>query len=168
MSSHIPLIQSLDKISSHVYYVYMNEITDINASLPAQLVFGGKRTGQIIDERLIAVGLSYAQLWTLHSIVKTDTLQTLATVTCLADVMHTTKSNVTAMVDRLLAEKLVTRKSDEEDRRAVVIALTEEGQQRYLAGVEVIKAFHKELSELFSTEEKQFLSCLMDKLKSLP
>ena len=78
--------------------------------------------------------------------------------------MNTTKSNVTAMVDRLIVEGLVTRNHSVEDRRTVVIALTEEGQRRYAAGVEVVQAFHAELSERFSADELQLLNCLMDKL----
>lgn len=142
----------------------MNETIDLNHSLPAQLISVGKRITQNIDERLDAVGLSNARLWALHSIATTDALETLVTVTCLADVMNTTKSNVTAMVDRLIAEGLVTRHHGDEDRRTVVIALTEEGQRRYQQGFEVVQAFHTELSETFSAEEKQLLQCVMDKL----
>ena len=142
----------------------MNEITDINRSLPAHFINAGKRIAQLIDERLNTVGLSNARLWSLHSIVTTDALETVVTVTCLADLMNTTKSNVTAMVDRLIAEGLVTRNHSVEDRRTVVIALTEEGQRRYAAGVEVVQAFHAELSERFSADELQLLNCLMDKL----
>lgn len=142
----------------------MNEITDINQSLPAQFINAGKQVAQLIDERLDSVGLSNARLWALQSIVATDQLDTLVTVTCLADVMNTTKSNVTAMVDRLIAEGLVTRHQSVEDRRTVIIALTEEGQRRYQAGVEVVRAFHAELSEKFSAEEMQLLNCILEKL----
>ncbi len=154
----------LDKIRSHVYYSYMNEIIDIHHLLPAQLIGVGKRTTQLLDERLASVDLSSPQLWTLKSIVAADKLETLVTVTCLADVMHTTKSNVTAMVDRLIAEGLVTRHQSEEDRRTVVIALTEAGQQRFAAGLEVICAFHAELASRFTPEEQHLLSCIIDKL----
>ena len=142
----------------------MNEITDINRSLPAHLINAGKRIAQLVDERLSAVGLSNARLWSLHSIVTTDALETVVTVTCLADLMNTTKSNVTAMVDRLIAEGLVTRNHSVEDRRTVVIALTDEGQRRYAAGLEVVQAFHAELSQRFSADELQLLNCIMDKL----
>ena len=142
----------------------MNDTYDINNSLPAQLISAGKWVAQGIDERLQAAGLSNAKLWALHSIATTHALNTPVTVTCIADVMQTTKSNVTAMVDRLLTEGLVTRKPDAEDRRAVVIALTEEGQRRYQAGVEVVRRFHQELSQRFSEQEQQILSCLMDRL----
>lgn len=142
----------------------MNETFDINQSLPTQCIIIGKRIAEIIDDRLGTVGLSNAKMSTLHSIVTTDALATLVTVTCLADVMNTTKSNVTAMIDRLIAEGLVTRTHAIEDRRAVVIALTKEGQRRYVQGVEVVRMFHEELSNLFSTEEKQLLDNLMEKL----
>lgn len=142
----------------------MNEIMDITQSLPVQLIAAGKRMTQAIDERLEAVGLSKAQLWALRSVLAADELETLATVTCLADMMNTTKSNVTAMVDRLIAEGLATRQHSLEDRREVVIALTEEGQHRYQAGVEVVRAFHTELSEKFSPEEKQLLTWVLENL----
>lgn len=142
----------------------MNEILDINQSLPAQIINAGKRITQIIDERLNAVGLSNARLWALQSIATTDQLETLVTVTCLADVMNTTKSNVTAMVDRLIAEGLVTRQQSAEDRRTVIIALTEEGQRRYEAGAAVVRAFHAELAGILSADEQQILNCVLEKL----
>ena len=147
-----------------MYYSYMNEIMDINQTLPAQLFNLGKRVAQLMDKRLEGAGLSGAKLLALQSIVAADASMTLVTVTCLADVMNTTKSNVTAMVDRLIAEGLVTRTHSEEDRRAVVIALTEEGQERYTAGVELVKAYHEELSAMFTAEERQLLGCIMQKL----
>lgn len=142
----------------------MNEILDINHSLPAQFINAGKRITQLADERLSTVGLSSARLWALQSVVTTNELDTLVTVTCLADVMNTTKSNVTAMVDRLIAEGLVTRNQSADDRRTVVIALTDEGKRRYAEGVEVVRAFHAELSNRFSAEEQQLLNCMVDKL----
>lgn len=142
----------------------MNEIIDINQSLPAHFINAGKQVAQLIDQRLETVNLSNARLWALHSIVASESLETLVTVTCLADVMNTTKSNVTAMVDRLIAEGLVTRQHSLEDRRTVIIALTEEGQRRYAAGVEVVRAFHAELAQRFSPEEQQLFNCMLDKL----
>ncbi len=154
----------IDKNCSYVYYSCMNEIVDINQTLPAQLFNLGKRVAQLMDKRLESVGLSGAKLLALQSIVTADESLTLVTVTCLADVMNTTKSNVTAMVDRLIAEGLVTRTHSAEDRRAVVIALTEEGQRRYAAGVELVRVYHEELSAMFTAEERQLLGCIMDKL----
>lgn len=142
----------------------MNEIRDINDSLPAQLINIGKRVSQLIDERLNMVGLSNAKLMALHSIANMSDLNTLVTVTCIADAMNTTKSNVTAMVDRLIAEGLATREHSMEDRRAVVIALTKEGKRRYEEGISVVKVLHIELTEKFTSEEQKFLSCLAQML----
>ena len=142
----------------------MNEIIDLTKSIPAQFLFAGKRIAQLLDERLDAVGLSSARLWALQSIATTDNLAIPTTVTCLAGVMNTTKSNVTAMVDRLIADGLVTRQHSADDRRTVLIALTGEGHRRYTAGVEVVQVLHLELLGLFSTEEKQLLDCLLSKL----
>lgn len=142
----------------------MNDISDLNKSIPAQLLNAGKRIAQLLDERLDSVDLSSAKLWALQSIATSHQLTSPVTVTCLAGVMNTTKSNVTAMVDRLIGEGLVTRRHSEEDRRTVIIALTEEGQRRYTAGVEVVRSFHIELSNLFSVEEQQLLNCLIEKL----
>lgn len=142
----------------------MNEKFDIKHSLPAQFIYAGKKIAQLLDDRLVAAGLSSPQLWTLKSIVAADQQDTLVTVTCLADVMNTTKSNVTAMVDRLIAERLVTRHQSDEDRRTVVISLTDEGQRRYAEGLEVVRSFHAELANRFTPEEQQLLNCMVDKL----
>lgn len=143
----------------------MNEIFDINLSLPAQLFNAGRRIAQLMDQRLEVVGLSGAKLLALQSIVSADETTTPVTVTCLADTMNTTKSNVTAMVDRLIAEGLVTRNQSQEDRRTVVIALTDEGHQRYVAGVEVVRAFDAELRAMFTPDEQTLMKCVMDKLR---
>lgn len=158
------MVWSIDKISSQVYSSYMNENIDLNSTLPIQLFLTGKRVMYLLDERLEAIELSAAKLATLHSIVVADKTETLVTVTCLADVMNTTKSNVTAMVDRLIADGLVTRVRSEDDRRAVVIELTAEGQQRYAEGTAMVLAFHQELSELFSAEEQRLIACFLEKL----
>ncbi|HEX2618784.1 MAG TPA: MarR family transcriptional regulator [Phototrophicaceae bacterium] len=143
----------------------MNDTLDLNDTLPAQLVNIGKRIAQLLDERLVAVGLSGARLLALQSIVTaTDEVTIPVTVTCLADNMNTTKSNVTAMIDRLIDDGLVTRDRSLEDRRTVVIALTDEGQRRYEAGAAVVRKFHADLNAALSAEEKQLLHCLMDKL----
>lgn len=144
----------------------MNEITNINNSLPAQLIHLGKRIAQVMDDRLDTVGLSTAKLAALDSIVTSREVEALVTVTCMADVMQTTKSNVTSMVDRLIAEGLVTRQQSAEDRRSVVIALTALGEERYQQGVALVQEFHAELSAMLSAEEKQHLGCLLEKLVS--
>lgn len=157
---------TLDKFRSHVYYLYMNKPADINQTLPAYLINIGKHVTQITDDRLNAVGLSNAKLLALHAIGTSTDGNVLATVTCLADMMSTSKSNITAMVDRLIAEGLVTRKRSSEDRRVVVIALTKEGQKRYLAGAAVIQELHVELSTQLSEEEQIALKQLIGKLPS--
>jgi MarR family transcriptional regulator for hemolysin len=142
----------------------MNENIDLNSTLPIQLFLTGKRVMYLLDERLEAIELSAAKLATLQSIILADKAEPLVTVTCLAEVMNTTKSNVTAMVDRLIADGLVTRVRSEDDRRAVVIELTPLGQQRYQAGAEVVRTFHTELSEIFSVDEQRLIACFLQKL----
>ena len=47
----------------------------------------------------------------------------------LADNLHCDASNITGIIDRLVAQGLVTRKESSQDRRAKILALTKEGQK---------------------------------------
>ena len=48
------------------------------------------------------------------------------------------RSNITQLVDRLQAEKLVVRSDDPRDRRSVRAELTAEGRSRQAAGLEAL------------------------------
>ena len=82
----------------------------------------------------------------------------------LADRCACVRSNVTQLVDRLEAEKLVVRADDPHDRRSVRAALTSEGRARHAEGFKVIRAVERELFAKLSGKRGDEL---MDSLRVL-
>jgi DNA-binding MarR family transcriptional regulator len=103
-----------------------------------------------LDIRLEPLGLSSAKLWPMAFI---DAIDEPLTITALAECIDTTKSNATAMVDRLEASGLVTRTRSSEDRRAVQIELTPLGKERFEAAMQVMQEVNQAINALFTPEE---------------
>jgi DNA-binding MarR family transcriptional regulator len=70
-------------------------------------------------------GLTRVQLFALYSIDKHGALG----MSQIAGVLHCDASNVTGIVDRLVAQGLVTRKESERDRRTKMLQLTDKGRE---------------------------------------
>jgi DNA-binding MarR family transcriptional regulator len=114
-----------------------------------------------LDTELMPLGLSSAKLWALQSIALADEA---VTVTQLAACMSTTKSNVTAMVDRLEADGLVTRQRSSDDRRTVHIELTATGRRQYEACMVVFGEVNMLTCELFSESEMSHFRTYMQRV----
>lgn len=71
-------------------------------------------------------GLSAAQLFVLQQL----SLSQATSLSDLADRTMTDRSSVTAVVERLAASGLATTARDPQDRRRVVVEITEEGRRR--------------------------------------
>lgn len=69
-------------------------------------------------------GLTSMQLYVLNSIQRGE-----ITMGRIAGDLHCDASNVTGIIDRLVAQGLVTRKESEQDRRTKVLHLTTKGQK---------------------------------------
>lgn len=69
-------------------------------------------------------GLTPVQLGTLYAIIHGD-----VTMGAVARTLHCDASNVTGIIDRLVASQLVTRHENAADRRAKTLQLTAKGQQ---------------------------------------
>lgn len=73
-------------------------------------------------------------------------------------------SSASEMIGRLEADGYLSRESDENDRRAVLLKLTEAGKQRAAEIRAERDGFLEDLFSKLSEEEKQTLSDLLDKL----
>jgi DNA-binding MarR family transcriptional regulator len=156
----------LDTIRSHVYRSAMNEsrterAEDLVALLMA-LVHGGRITEARFDAALEAVGLSLPK-W--HALKQILALEEPPTLRHLATELGCVKSNATQLVDRLAADGLVRRAPDPDDRRSILIEVTDEGRSRYQAGLQAIHAVEAELLDGFSCTERKELSGLLERLE---
>src|ERR1035437_1625077 len=88
-----------------------------------------------VDERLNAAlernGLSLPKLTVLQILVQAGEPLPLGIV---SERFGCVKSNITQLVDRLEADRLVRRVPDPADRRSILAAITNEGRQRLIAG----------------------------------
>jgi DNA-binding MarR family transcriptional regulator len=88
-----------------------------------------------IEGALEPLGLSLAKLNVLSKLVAAGEPLPLG---ALAERCACVRSNITQLVDRLAAEKLVVRSDDPHDRRSVRAELTDEGRSRQAAGLAVL------------------------------
>lgn len=80
---------------------------------------------RVSSERLLRIGVSMAQLHILYTIVRSGGM----TMSRLAEELGVSLSNATGLVDRLAERGFLERVRVPEDRRVVVVRLTDEGSQ---------------------------------------
>ena len=84
--------------------------------------------------------------------------------TKLATALQVTPPNVTGIVDRLVEQGLMTRQDNPEDRRALVLRITEKGESILSDLRERRTSIMREILDYLSAKE---LSCLVDGLSKL-
>lgn len=89
-------------------------------------------------------------------------------MSALRDELGVSASNITALVDALEKDKMVTRKSHSSDRRAIMIAITPKAEKLMTENCSI---FHERVAELFSgfskKKEEALLKLLLDVRKAL-
>jgi DNA-binding MarR family transcriptional regulator len=111
-----------------------------------------------LEQALAGVGLSGAKLAALTQLVEADEPITLGE---LAAQCACVRSNITQLVDRLEADRLVKRTDDPKDRRSIRAELTDEGRSRYEEGLQVLEGAERDLfAPLSSAQRDQFFELL--------
>lgn len=113
----------------------MQDIYETPQSDAGALLQGLIAVAHDVDERLNAAlernGLSLPKLTVLQILVQAGEPLPLGVV---SERFGCVKSNITQLVDRLEADRLVRRVPDPADRRSILAAITAEGRQRLIAG----------------------------------
>jgi DNA-binding MarR family transcriptional regulator len=132
----------------------------------------GARAGQLIyflhtvEERLEAalepLGLSVAKFGVLAKLVAAGESLPLGT---LAERMACVRSNMTQLIDRLEADKLVRRVADSGDRRSIRAELTKEGRERYAVVLKTVEQVERELFSGLPENQQEVLLKLLGSLK---
>src|SRR5262245_56859492 len=128
----------------------MNETASVSATY--RLVWALKHIEERFENALEPLGLSLAKFGCLANLVEAGEALPLRT---LADRCACVRSNMTQLVDRLEAEKLVIRADDPHDRRSVRAALTSEGRARHAAALKVIRQVERELFSRLSAKRSE-------------
>jgi DNA-binding MarR family transcriptional regulator len=116
-----------------------------------------------LEAALEPVGLSLGKLGALAQLAMAGEPLPLST---LAEKCACVRSNITQLVDRLEAEKLVVRADDPHDRRSVRAELTPKGRARYTAALKAVEEAEKQLFSGLSGAKKDELLGLLAALRT--
>ncbi|WP_027410429.1 MarR family winged helix-turn-helix transcriptional regulator [Anoxybacteroides tepidamans] len=81
---------------------------------------------RLIREDATRVGITELQLIILYTLSKNDSIR----LNDLADTLNMSNSTVSGTIDRLVGAGLVARETAKEDRRAVTLRLTNQGEEK--------------------------------------
>lgn len=115
-----------------------------------------------LEAALEPLGLSVAKFGVLAKLVAAGEGLPLST---LADRMACVRSNMTQLIDRLEAEKLVARVDDPRDRRSIRAELTKEGRERYAAGLKAVDQAERALFSELPRKQRETLLQLLGSIK---
>src|SRR6185503_17839510 len=107
-----------------------------------------------LEAALEPLGLSLAKFKALRTLVTAGEPVPLRT---LAEECACVRSNITQLVDRLEAEKLVVRANDPGDRRSIRAELTSEGRARYKAGFRALQAAEADILDHLTVRDRETL-----------
>lgn len=127
-----------------------------------QLVGALQAVAHHLEEALEPVGLSLGKFGVLTRLADAGEPLPLGT---LAERCACVRSNITQLVDRLEAERLVRRVADPRDRRFIRAELTAEGRRRYDDGLRALKATEAALFEHLAGQDRDELLRLLSALK---
>ena len=140
----------------------MNDMACQANSLMNPLVERVLQAAQTIDDRLEAAlateGLSVPKLAVLRILVQAGEPLPLK---ALSERLGCVKSNVTQLMDRLEAERLVRRVPDPHDRRSVLAEITEVGRERCARGLRAEAAAEAEILGPLSPDHREQLAALL-------
>lgn len=114
-----------------------------------------------LEEALEPLGLSLAKLGALSQLVEAREPLPLRT---LAERCACVRSNITQLVDRLEADKLVVRADDPHDRRSIRAELTARGRARQAAGLQALEQAEREVLSRLSARQREELIKLLEAL----
>jgi len=115
-----------------------------------------------IEGALGEIGLSMAKYGLLRELAKAEKPLTL---TDLAGCLCCVRSNMTQLVDRLEADKLVRRVDDPTDRRSVRAELSPLGERREAQGAEILKRVQREFMSSVPAADRAALTRVLSALR---
>jgi DNA-binding MarR family transcriptional regulator len=131
------------------------------ASLSFEILGALQAVASRLEEELEPLGLSLAKFGALSRLVDAGRPLPLGT---LAERCACVRSNITQLVDRLEAERLVVRIDDPRDRRSVLAELTDQGRARHAAGERALEAVERELLARIPDDQRAALRGLLQAL----
>jgi DNA-binding MarR family transcriptional regulator len=140
-------------------------VTVCPTSLAFQMLGAAHEVEARLESALDQVGLSVAKFGVLTKLVEAGEPVALG---CLAERSSCVRSNMTQLVDRLEADRLVERLNDPSDRRSVLAALTPAGRERHAEGVHIVEETGRAVFASLNDEERATLKHVLAQLGRNP
>lgn len=144
------------------YHAYMNEVAP--GLLLSELLGALHAVQARLEASLEPIGLSLAKFGALDELVEAGEPIALG---ALADRCACVRSNITQLIDRLEADKLVARTDDPHDRRSIRAGLTAEGRSRHAAGLLILEQAEREVMSHVPSQHREAFRETLHSLKSL-
>ena len=87
------------------------------------------------------------------------------TMTELSRLLFTENSSMTRLVDRMEKAGLVQRRTDPQDRRTLIISITEAGRKQAGAAKKIVQGVNEDIKARLSPEELEVLKRVLGRLK---
>lgn len=133
---------------------------DRPAAMSLQVLEAAREVEARLESALGGVGLSLAKFGVLARLVEAGEPLPLGG---LAERCSCVRSNMTQLVDRLEAERLVERVQEPNDRRSVLAALTAAGRERYTEAAAILETADRDLFASLGDVERAALKLLLQR-----
>jgi len=134
-------------------------------SLAFQMLGAAHEVEARLESALDRIGLSVAKFGVLAKLVEAGEPLALG---CLAERSSCVRSNMTQLVDRLEADRLVERMNDPSDRRSVRASLTAAGRERHAEGVRIVEEAGRTIFASLNDDERATLRRVLAQLGRNP
>jgi len=145
----------------------MNEFsqcpTDGDIGMMILLVTAGRSSESCLDSALALVGLTFTKWRTLDLL---DRSSEPLSMKILVEKLGCAKSNVTPLIDKLEASGIVKRIGDPDDRRSVLVGLTDAGHALHKTGREALEVATQKLFAGYDHDDKAALRRLLGQINS--
>ncbi|TWE16841.1 MarR family winged helix-turn-helix transcriptional regulator [Kitasatospora atroaurantiaca] len=146
--------------------VYQREFPDVDPqveTIVSTLSRVARRMGVAYSRQLTVLGITSAEWEVLKALVVAGSPYRLGPGE-LAKRLGLTPAAMTHRIDRMVAEDLVTRDRDEANRVRVIIELTENGRNKWLASMRMAAVFEEELLQDITAAERPALSDMLSRM----
>jgi len=142
-----------------------DEVETTPAEAADSTIFSLLHAAHALEDRVEAAlgraGLSFAKFGVLTELVGAGRPLSLSE---LAGRLSCVKSNMTQLIDRLEADRLVQRVDDPNDRRSVQAAITAQGREKQAGGAVEIAKLHAEFAAVVGADDRAAVGRLLSAL----
>jgi DNA-binding MarR family transcriptional regulator len=139
----------------------MNDPSPPSPSIVFRVIGAAHEVEARLEGALDGLGFSLAKFNVLSRLAETAEPLPLSQ---LAERCSCVRSNITQLVDRLEADRLVERLPDPADRRSIRAALTDLGRQRHAEAVRIVDATERQVFAGLDEADRKALTGLLGRL----